>query len=430
MSTASELARSGPLRAAADLLPGSRHVLRLGRARARSDAGGQAGRRRRPAGQPRRGDRRQLRGAPAGREVGHVADRGGQAGARRDLPADPRRHLRHVRRARPRDRPALLARPCWSPASTRCSSTSRAASGCTAAPATRAATSPSSARCSSSPARSTASWGCPPAPGIATSKVDGEGGVQPGQAARRDAGPRRASSARCWRRCRCDRSRASVRSPRASCTRPATRRWAPSPTRRSRSCARSSAPGRRRSSAACRARARARSAASARRSRSTIPRARPSAASPTSAPSARTCPIRPSIESVLCGLCERVCWRARKRRIKARTVTLKLRYADFHTLTRSRTLAPTSSELELYPIVKEMLGGGAHASAAGAPARRAALEPGRLRAALAVRPPRKGRRRRRPASASATASRWSRWPRSWAARARRWSGRRSVGRGG
>jgi DNA polymerase-4 len=62
-----------------------------------------------------------------------------------------------------------------------------------------------------------------------------------------------------------------------------------------------------------------------------------------------------TIESVLCGLCERVCWRARKRRIKARTVTLKLRYADFHTLTRSRTLAPTHSELELYPILKEML---------------------------------------------------------------------------
>ncbi|HXI55142.1 MAG TPA: DNA polymerase IV [Polyangia bacterium] len=62
-----------------------------------------------------------------------------------------------------------------------------------------------------------------------------------------------------------------------------------------------------------------------------------------------------SIESVLCGLCERVCWRARKRHIKARTVTLKLRYADFHTLTRSRTMGPTHSELELYPIVKEML---------------------------------------------------------------------------
>jgi DNA polymerase IV len=62
-----------------------------------------------------------------------------------------------------------------------------------------------------------------------------------------------------------------------------------------------------------------------------------------------------SIESVLCGLCERVCWRVRKRGIKARTVTLKLRYSDFHTLTRSRSLFPTSSELELYPVLKEML---------------------------------------------------------------------------
>jgi len=35
-------------------------------------------------------------------------------------------------------------------------------------------------------------------------------------------------------------------------------------------------------------------------------------------------------------------------------VTLKLRYADFHTLTRSQTTTATSSELELYPIVKEM----------------------------------------------------------------------------
>src|SRR5215831_2055412 len=62
-----------------------------------------------------------------------------------------------------------------------------------------------------------------------------------------------------------------------------------------------------------------------------------------------------AIDSVLCGLTERVCWRARKRRIKARTVTLKLRYADFHTLTRSRTVGATNSELELYPVIKEML---------------------------------------------------------------------------
>lgn len=57
------------------------------------------------------------------------------------------------------------------------------------------------------------------------------------------------------------------------------------------------------------------------------------------------------IEAMLCGLCERVCWRARKRAVKARTVSLKLRYADFETLERSRTVTATCSELELYPVV-------------------------------------------------------------------------------
>jgi DNA polymerase-4 len=61
------------------------------------------------------------------------------------------------------------------------------------------------------------------------------------------------------------------------------------------------------------------------------------------------------IEALLCSLCDRVCWRARKRGVKARTVTLKLRYADFHTLTRSKTMAaPTCSELELFPVVREL----------------------------------------------------------------------------
>src|SRR5205823_6067727 len=58
------------------------------------------------------------------------------------------------------------------------------------------------------------------------------------------------------------------------------------------------------------------------------------------------------IESMLCSLCERVCWRARKRGVNARTVTLKLRYADFQTLLRSRTIVPTCSELELYPVIR------------------------------------------------------------------------------
>ncbi|MGF1465312.1 MAG: DNA polymerase IV [Sandaracinaceae bacterium] len=61
-----------------------------------------------------------------------------------------------------------------------------------------------------------------------------------------------------------------------------------------------------------------------------------------------------SIEERLSALTERVCWRARKRGVKARTVTLKLRYADFRTLTRGRTVAPTCSELELYPVVLDL----------------------------------------------------------------------------
>jgi DNA polymerase IV len=61
-----------------------------------------------------------------------------------------------------------------------------------------------------------------------------------------------------------------------------------------------------------------------------------------------------AIDSLLCSLCERVCFRARKRGVKARTVSLKLRYADFQTLTRARTITPTCSELELYPVIREL----------------------------------------------------------------------------
>jgi DNA polymerase-4 len=46
-----------------------------------------------------------------------------------------------------------------------------------------------------------------------------------------------------------------------------------------------------------------------------------------------------------------VCFRARQRGVTARTVTLKLRYADFQTLQRSRTFTATSSEREVYPVV-------------------------------------------------------------------------------
>ena len=60
------------------------------------------------------------------------------------------------------------------------------------------------------------------------------------------------------------------------------------------------------------------------------------------------------IDSMLCSLAERVCWRARKRGIKARTVSLKLRYSNFYTISRSRTFSPSNSELEVYPIVRQI----------------------------------------------------------------------------
>lgn len=53
-------------------------------------------------------------------------------------------------------------------------------------------------------------------------------------------------------------------------------------------------------------------------------------------------------------LCERVCWRARRRNIFARTITLKLRYADFDTLTRARTLKATHAEKQVFACVLQL----------------------------------------------------------------------------
>jgi DNA polymerase-4 len=59
-------------------------------------------------------------------------------------------------------------------------------------------------------------------------------------------------------------------------------------------------------------------------------------------------------ESQLCGLCERVCSRTRSRGVRAGRVTLRLRYADFHTITRSRTITPTSVDVEVHRIAFEL----------------------------------------------------------------------------
>jgi DNA polymerase-4 len=58
--------------------------------------------------------------------------------------------------------------------------------------------------------------------------------------------------------------------------------------------------------------------------------------------------------AILSGLCERVCSRARRRGVVAGRVTLKLRYTDFDTLTRARTITPTNTDFEIHRVVLEL----------------------------------------------------------------------------
>jgi DNA polymerase-4 len=57
---------------------------------------------------------------------------------------------------------------------------------------------------------------------------------------------------------------------------------------------------------------------------------------------------------VLSGLCERVGSRARHRGVISGQVTLKLRYTDFDTLTRARSIVPTSVDVELHRVAREL----------------------------------------------------------------------------
>lgn len=61
------------------------------------------------------------------------------------------------------------------------------------------------------------------------------------------------------------------------------------------------------------------------------------------------------VEEQLLSLSERVCWRARKRGVRARTVTLKLRYANFETKDRSHTGPPTHCETTVYQTILRLL---------------------------------------------------------------------------
>jgi DNA polymerase-4 len=58
--------------------------------------------------------------------------------------------------------------------------------------------------------------------------------------------------------------------------------------------------------------------------------------------------------TILSGLCERVASRARRRGVVAGQLTLKLRYTDFDTITRGRTIAPTSVDVELHRVAVEL----------------------------------------------------------------------------
>ena len=64
---------------------------------------------------------------------------------------------------------------------------------------------------------------------------------------------------------------------------------------------------------------------------------------------------RQRVENQVRALAERVCWRARQRGVVARTVTVKLRTADFHTVTRGRTVPATHHEPTVVRVFRELL---------------------------------------------------------------------------
>ncbi len=62
-----------------------------------------------------------------------------------------------------------------------------------------------------------------------------------------------------------------------------------------------------------------------------------------------------TVLDALRSLVERVTWRLRRRSGEARTITLKLRYSDFSTITRGRTGPPTNGEDEVWRVARQLL---------------------------------------------------------------------------
>lgn len=63
-----------------------------------------------------------------------------------------------------------------------------------------------------------------------------------------------------------------------------------------------------------------------------------------------------AVERQLLALVERVCWRARSRGIRARTVTLRWRWSDFVTITRGRTIPATHRDADVWRTVRDLAG--------------------------------------------------------------------------
>jgi len=62
-----------------------------------------------------------------------------------------------------------------------------------------------------------------------------------------------------------------------------------------------------------------------------------------------------ALESMLARLSEMVCRRLRDQNLRARTLQLKLRYTDFTTITRARTLDhPTAVDSEVFAAIREL----------------------------------------------------------------------------
>ncbi len=64
---------------------------------------------------------------------------------------------------------------------------------------------------------------------------------------------------------------------------------------------------------------------------------------------------RNELQKILFSLTEEVCSSMRYRHLKARTFTLKLRYADFDTITRATTIEPTDDDTVLFKTMCELL---------------------------------------------------------------------------